>query len=119
MPPSILWLCRDFRFRDNAALAAAAAAGPVLPVFLIDAALRAQGAASRWRLQRTLLAFDAELRRRHGTGVLVLQGEPWDILPTLGARIGAGSLHMNDWPDPATIAAQQRLGRALAGTALR
>ncbi|SFX86327.1 deoxyribodipyrimidine photo-lyase [Paracoccus pantotrophus] len=119
MPPSILWLCRDFRFRDNAALAAAAGAGPVLPVFLIDGALRAQGAASRWRLQRALLAFDAELRRRHGATVLVLEGEPWDILPALAARIGAGSLHMNDWPEPATIAAQQRLGRALAGTPVR
>ena len=119
MPPSILWLCRDFRFRDNAALAAAAKAGPVLPVFLIDAALRAQGAASRWRLQRALLAFDAELRRRHGAAVLVLEGEPEAILPALAARIGAQTVHRNDWPEPATLTAQQRLGRALAGTPAR
>ncbi|KRW96345.1 deoxyribodipyrimidine photo-lyase [Paracoccus sp. MKU1] len=119
MPPSILWLCRDFRFRDNAAMAAAAAAGPVLPVFLIDRGLRAQGAASRWRIERALRAFDAELRRRHGAAVLVLEGEPEALLPDLTARIGAAALHMNDWPEPGTIAAQQRLGRALAGTPAR
>lgn len=112
---SILWLCRDFRFDDNAALTAASKAGPVLPVFILDAATRAQGAASRWRLERALARFDAEWHRRTGQHVAVLEGEAADLLPGLAARIGAGAIHQNDWPTPAMQAAQAELRFALAG----
>ena len=53
MPTAIHWLTRDFRLGDNPALAAAAR-GPMRSVFFIDAQLLAQGAASRWRLERAL-----------------------------------------------------------------
>ena len=91
-PPAIFWLSRDFRFSDNAALAAAAR-GPVLAVFFIDRLLRAQGAASRWRLERGLRAFDAELRRRSGRGVLILRGEPDQLLPGLATTLAAAEVH--------------------------
>lgn len=114
MPPpaAIFWLTRDFRFSDNAALSAATR-GPVLPVFFIDRLLMAQGAASRWRLERALRAFDAELRRRSGQGVLILRGEPDALLPGLARAIGASELHQSDWPAPEMRALQDRVGRAL------
>lgn len=113
----LLWLSRNFRFVDNPALLAALADGPLLAVFVVDARTRALGSAPRWRLERAIRAFDAELRRRSGQGVLILQGEAEDLLPDLMARTGATSVHHADWPEPGTIAVQDRV-RARIGGAL-
>ncbi len=113
-PPAIHWLTRDFRFRDNAALAAAAAQGPVLAVFVLDSQTRAQGAASRWRLECALRAFDAELRRRAGGGITLLRGEPDQVLPQLAAASGAREVHQSDWPAPQMQAMQKKVETALA-----
>lgn len=43
MNGAIWWVRRDARLGDNSALAAAAAAGPVTAVFLVEPALTAQG----------------------------------------------------------------------------
>ncbi|MTH78013.1 cryptochrome/photolyase family protein [Paracoccus aestuariivivens] len=100
-PPGIFWLTRDFRFQDNPALAAAIRQGPLLALFFLDRQLMAQGAASRWRLERALKAFDAELRRRtQGQGVLILKGEPDKLLPDLLRETGAREVHQSDWPAP-------------------
>lgn len=114
MTTAIWWLGRDFRLADNPALVAAAGAGAVLPVFVLDAATRAQGAASRWRLQRALQGLDATLRQRHGRGITLLAGEADAILPRLAAACGATAIHHCDWPCPADRAAQDRLRAALA-----
>jgi len=34
--PSLVWLRRDLRLADHAALVAACAAGPVVPVYVLD-----------------------------------------------------------------------------------
>lgn len=112
--PGLFWLTRDFRFADNPALQAALAQGPLLAVFFLDAQLKAQGAASRWRLERALKAFDAELRRRSGRGVLILEGEPDRLLPELAAATGFREVHQSDWPTPAMQALQARVRKALA-----
>lgn len=113
--PGLFWLTRDFRFDDNPALLAALSEGPLLPVFVVDAALKAQGSASRWRLGRALAAFDAELRRRSGgQGVVVLEGEAEAVLPPLMAASGAGRVHQSDWPTAAMRAVQARLSAKLA-----
>lgn len=117
--PSILWLCRDFRFDDNAALTAAATKGPVLPVFILDAATRAQGSASRWRLQHALKAFDAEWRARTGENITVLAGEAGDLLPGLASCVGATAIHQNDWPTPAQNVVQAAVKRALGNDPTR
>ena len=117
-PPAIFWLTRDFRFSDNAALAAAAR-GPVLPVFFVDRLLMAQGAASRWRLERALRVFDAGLRRRSGQGVVILRGEPDAILPGLATAIGAPEVHQSDWPAPEMRDLQDRVDRALQAAGAR
>ena len=117
--PAILWLCRDFRFDDNAALSAACADGPVLPVFILDAASRAQGSASRWRLGRALAAFDAAWAARTGGHITVLEGEAAALLPALATRLGATSIHQNDWPAPAQQRVQAALNDALGGGPVR
>ena len=114
MARAIYWLRRDFRLSDNVALAQAAAQGEVLPVFLIDRQLLARGAADRWRSERGLIALDASLRERFGTGLLILRGEADEILPDLARSIGAASIHANDWPCAEMAAVEQRLRARLA-----
>lgn len=113
--PGIFWLTRDFRFSDNPALTAAMSEGPLLAVFLVDGALRAQGSASRWRLERAIRAFDVELRRRSGTGLLVVEGEAEEVVPRILAQTGARRIHQSDWPAPQMRAVQQRLRESLKG----
>ena len=65
--PTILWLRRDLRLADQAALAAAAHEGPVIPVYILDDETpkhRAMGGASRWWLHHSLAALDAALRAK-------------------------------------------------------
>lgn len=114
--PGILWLARDFRMRDNPALLAALADGPLLPLFFIDQAVLAQGAASRWRLGRALSEFDRALKARTGgPGLTILRGEPDAILPGLMQGLGARRVHQSDWPAPAMRATQSRTRQALSG----
>ena len=54
---SIVWFRCDLRIADQAALAAAAAQGPVIPVYILDDETpkhRKMGAASRWWLHHSL-----------------------------------------------------------------
>ncbi len=115
---TILWLRRDLRLIDNPALVAAAKAGPVAPVFVIDRALMDQGAASRWRLQQGLRAFDGALRQRTGQGLLILRGEAEAVLPRLARALHADAVHASDWPCPAMRAIDQRVAAALGDVAL-
>ena len=41
--PTLLWLRQDLRLHDQPALAAAAHAGPVIPVYILDDDARANG----------------------------------------------------------------------------
>jgi len=80
---NIVWFKRDLRVWDNAALAGAAAAGPVLPIYIVEPELWAQPDASgrQWafvaeclgELQRELAARGAPLRVFQGDAVQVLQ----------------------------------------------
>ncbi len=63
--PAIYWIRRDFRLEDNPALVAAAAEGAVLPVVILDAAVRDMGAAPR-RYEQGSVAVGAELSRAWG-----------------------------------------------------
>ncbi|MBA4491612.1 deoxyribodipyrimidine photo-lyase [Paracoccus sp. S1E-3] len=118
MGGTIWWIRRDARQADNAALAAAAAAGPVTAVFLIEPVLRAQGAATRWRLGRALAALDADLRARGGA-LTVRTGAAEDILPRLAAELGAAEVHALAWPEPKRIVADEAARTALNGAAVQ
>ena len=75
--PSIVWFRRDLRLSDQAALIAAAAAGPVIPVYILDDDTpkhRAMGAASRWWLHHSLASLDASLREK-GSRLILRRGK--------------------------------------------
>lgn len=92
--PAIWWVGRDLRLADNPALIATAASGPVLPVFVIDAAEDDLGAAAAWRLAQSAAALDADLRAR-GSRLIVRRGSAARVLAALMAETGAASVHLN------------------------
>ncbi|MBU1755957.1 MAG: deoxyribodipyrimidine photo-lyase, partial [Alphaproteobacteria bacterium] len=66
--PQIVWLRRDLRLADQPALHAAAQAGPVIPVFVLDddrAGDHADGGASRVWLHHSLDSLSRSLGARH------------------------------------------------------
>jgi len=94
-PVQLVWLRRDLRLADQAALAAACAAGPVIPVYVLDdesPAHRRMGAASRWWLHHSLAALDAGLRVR-GSRLILRRGRSDEALAALAAESGAKAVH--------------------------
>lgn len=93
--PSLVWLRRDLRLADHAALVAACAAGPVVPVYVLDdetAAHRRMGGASRWWLHHSLAALDAALRAK-GSRLILRRGKSDEVLAALAEETGAREVH--------------------------
>jgi deoxyribodipyrimidine photo-lyase len=116
MTPTLLWLRRELRLSDNAALLAALAAGrPVLPVYILDDATPgrwAPGGASRWWLHQSLAALAADLDAR-GAPLVLRRGKIEDALPQLVAETGAAEVHAGLPTEPWARAAVGRLTRTL------
>lgn len=95
--PTLLWLRRDLRRADHPALAAAAAHGPVLPVFVLDPEfLDPAGPVRRGWLAATLRALDASYE-----GMLCLRrGDPRQVIPALAAEVGAREVHVSAETEP-------------------
>jgi deoxyribodipyrimidine photo-lyase len=94
--PTIVWLRRDLRLHDQAAfLAAAAAGGPVIPVYVLDDESprhRRMGAASRWWLHHSLAALDAALRKL-GSRLILKRGKCDAALAAVRRETGARVVH--------------------------
>ncbi len=94
--PQIVWLRRDLRLRDQAAFRAAARAGPVIPIYVLDdetpEADRRMGGASRWWLHHSLANLDADLRKL-GSRLILRQGRSAKVLGELLRETGAGAVH--------------------------
>jgi len=93
--PAILWLRRDLRLADQAALLAACRAGPVVPVYVLDdetARHRRMGGASRWWLHHSLAALDAALRAK-GSRLVLRRGRSDEVLAALAAELGTREVH--------------------------
>ena len=92
--PTIVWFRRDLRLSDQAALAAAAADGPVVPVYILDDETprhRSMGAASRWWLHHSLASLDADLREK-GVRLILRRGKCEEQLIQIAAETkNAGS----------------------------
>ena len=116
--PVLIWFRQDLRLADNPVIAAAAD-GPVLPVYVFDDDAGSPGAAARWWLHHSLLALSEALAGR-GAPLLILRGDPRALIPDLAARIGARDVHAGRQTEPlarqrdaATHEALQRDGRRL------
>lgn len=120
--PRIVWLRRDLRLADQPALHAAAQAGPVVPVFVLDKALagdRAYGGASRWWLHHSLESLDAGLGKL-GSRIVLRRGDACAELAQIARETGACAVHAIRHYEPWWREAQGALKKALpAGCELR
>lgn len=96
---SIWWIRRDLRLVDNEALTAAAAKGPVIPLFIHEARFDALGAAPRWRLEQSLKALALQLEHK-GLRLVLRKGEALDVLRAVVSETGARAVHWGRLYDP-------------------
>jgi deoxyribodipyrimidine photo-lyase len=102
--PQIIWFRNDLRLEDHAAVAAAAAAGPVAALFVLDDEAPAQaaggrwaqgwrmGAAQRWWLHHSLAALARQLEV-HGGRLILRRGAAGDVVPKVAEELGAAVVH--------------------------
>lgn len=113
--PQIVWLRRDLRLADQSALHAAAAAGPVIPVYVLDderAGDHAYGGASRWWLHHSLDSLGKGFGKRNSR-IVLRRGDAPQILAALAEKVGAGAIHANRHYEPWWKDAEDELADAL------
>ena len=111
----IVWLRRDLRIADQPALHAAAQAGPVIPVFVLDDAAagdHAHGGASRWWLHHSLESLSRSLGR-HGSRIVLRRGDAATALVKIARETGASAIHAIRHYEPWWRKAQGALKDAL------
>jgi deoxyribodipyrimidine photo-lyase len=100
--PQIVWFRQDLRLHDHAALTAAAAAGPVIPVYVLDdlgPGEKRMGGAQRWWLHHSLTALSASLSKL-GLSLVLKRGESVAVLKQMIAETGAAHVHANALYEP-------------------
>jgi len=111
--PSIIWFRRDLRLADHAALTAAAAAGPVIPLFVLDDGTPgwfAIGSAQRWWLHHSLAALADQL----GGKLLLRRGPAVRVVREVAREVGAASVHATSLVEPWERETEQALGGLLS-----
>jgi deoxyribodipyrimidine photo-lyase len=91
---TLIWFREDLRLADHPALSAAAAAGgPVIPVFILDdeGPGRRLGGAARWWLDKSLAALATSLRAK-GSRLILRRGQAAVEIRRLIEETGAGQL---------------------------
>lgn len=98
--PIIAWLRRDLRLGDHPMLTAAAKSGrPVIPVFILDEVVEAQGTAPVWRLGKSVEAM-AESLAAIGSRLILRRGAAVDVLRALLETSGAADIWWTRSYDP-------------------
>jgi deoxyribodipyrimidine photo-lyase len=113
--PVIVWLRRDLRLADQAAFAAAAAEGPVIPVYALDdetAKHRRMGGASRWWLHHSLASLAADLAAR-GSRLILRRGKCHEVLAAIRRETGARRVHCLSHYEPWWRNAEASVARQL------
>jgi deoxyribodipyrimidine photo-lyase len=112
VPVTICWFRRDLRLGDHPALLQAAADGAeVLPLFVLDDALRGPAGAPRLTfLYRSLRDLDAAT----GGRLVVRTGQPAEVVRELAGEVGARSVHVSADFGPYGRARDDRVAAALA-----
>lgn len=90
--PSIMWFRQDLRLADNAALTAAAAAGPLICVYVLDDETPGDwrmGAASRWWLHHSLKSLSARVP------LVLRKGAADRVIAQVLQETGAASVHFS------------------------
>ena len=113
--PVIWWVRQDFRLHDNPALTAAAHAGAVIPVYVLDDETPGKwriGAAQRWWLHHAIKALDTSLRAK-GSKLILRRGPAAQVVRQLIDETDAAEVHATRQYEPWWIAADEALGSAL------
>ncbi len=101
--PTLVWIRRDLRLSDHAALSEAVArGGPVVPVFIRDGQVDALGAAPKWRLGLGLEHY-AEALRDKGSRLILRSGKARDVLLDVAKALGAGAVYWQRAYDPDSV----------------
>ncbi len=101
-----MWFRQDLRLSDHAALTAAAAAGPVIALFILDDETPGDwclGGASRWWLHHSLAALSGDVP------LLLRRGRADDVLEQVLAESGASALHFSRDYAPWSAALERRV----------
>jgi deoxyribodipyrimidine photo-lyase len=113
---AIVWVRRDLRLTDNPALHAACERARNVVVVYVDAQQDEQpwapGAASRWWLHYSLVAFEAAIVARGGR-LCVRRGASLDELRSVARECGASRVYWNRLYEPAVLARDARVQSAL------
>ena len=116
MSAAVLWFRRDLRLADFPALLAACdAADEVLPLFVLDDALRRPSGAPRLAFLYRCLR---ELGERTGGALRVLAGAPEQVVPRVAAQVGARSVHVSSDHAPYGRGRDERVRAALGDVPL-
>lgn len=111
--PIVLWLRRDLRLSDHAAMTAAAESGrPVIPVFILDEVMEGHGACPKWRLGLGAEHFGTVLEGI-GSRLIFRRGRARDVLEALADETGAGDVYWSRAYDPASIERDKGVKAAL------
>ena len=124
LPRALVWFRRDLRANDHAALHhALKAAQQVWCVFVFDTTILAPLPRQDRRVEfirDSLVDLDEQLRQLAqphgvaGAGLLVLHGDPREVLPALARRLGVQAVYANHDDEPYAIARDAKLRGALA-----
>jgi deoxyribodipyrimidine photo-lyase len=113
--PIIVWLRQDLRLHDHPALLAAAAQGPIIPLYVLDdetpGAWRI-GGAQRWWLHHSLAAL-AERFAGIDSRLILRRGRAQDVLDGLIEETGARAVHAIAHHEPWWRRIEQALGDRL------
>jgi deoxyribodipyrimidine photo-lyase len=116
--PAVVWLRRDLRLADNAALnAALTSARQVHCAFVFDTEILdalASRCDRRVEFIRESVVELAAALAQHGAGLIVRHGRARDEIPRLAAELDAGAVFVNRDYEPAAIARDAAVARALA-----
>jgi len=118
--PILYWFRRDLRLADNAGFLAAAAAGPVVPVFVWAPEEDGDwppGAASRWWLHHSLASLAKSLEGR-GSSLVLRRGSSADELIAVARDTGAEAVYFERCYEPAALTRDADVERTLAANGL-
>ena len=121
---SIVWFRgKDLRVADHGPLAEAAAAGELIPLFVLDpfffAPERAQNLPHRMQfLLEALVALDASLTRL-GSRLVVVSGRSTEVVPRLASLWQVDQVLAHRWVEPFGRERDRRVDEALGRTGIR
>ena len=113
--PQIVWLRRDLRLADQPAFHAAAQAGPVIPVYVLDDAVagdHAIGGAARWWLHKSLESLGNDLAKHHSR-IVLRKGDAAREIAKIARDTGAERVHAIAHYEPWWREAEGKLAKSV------